>query len=518
MPLHWFTKKIIPQTHRPTQKRSTKYRSHGLSLRIVVSVLLSTLVFASLISAWQIYRGYQIALGDLQRQSHTIEKNYLPLLGAALWSVDEPRIDAIIDSIAQLPHIGRVYLKDDVATEWQRATQKNTGTKTLHLQQFPIEYQDNGENFLLGQLEVQFVDTQIISELRSTARDIATSTLTTLLLSAIFILLIIHFWISRHLEKMATYAQSLDMNTLDQALRLERKTSKKPDELDIVVEAINQMRLRVRIELDRRNQLLEELTHHREQLELLVDERTRDLQQQTHTLERQTETLRQQNRELDAYAHTVAHDLKQPLSNLVASSSLLNAEQLNLPVEKKKILLAGVQKSAHKMKNIIESLLLLARIRQTDNVQSVELDIHKIALEACGRLQPLAEQREAKIHISEHWPTAMGNEQWVEEVWVNYLSNAIKYGGSPPQIQLGASAAEKGKIKYWVKDFGAGLTDIQQTEIFELFVRFDTQAAEGHGLGLSIVKRIVTVLNGDVGYEKSADGGSVFWFSLPTTS
>ena len=128
----------------------------------------------------------------------------------------------------------------------------------------------------------------------------------------------------------------------------------------------------------------------------------------------------------------------------------------------------------------------------------------------------MADKHHANIQFKESWPTALGHEQWVEEAWVNYLSNAIKYGGTSPLIVMEADTTQEGKVKCWVKDFGAGLTNEQQAELFDLFVRFDKKSTEGHGLGLSIVKRIAHALDGEVGYERSDDGGSVFWFSLPT--
>lgn len=504
MPFDWLTRK---------NKTVSGYRQHRLGVRIVVVTLACTLLFASLISALQIYRAYQLAVADAKAQSATIEKNYLPLLAAALWSVDEPRINALLDSVAQTPHVGQVKLHDDIGTTWTRNNDAQ-GQRLAHTK-LALRYEDNQETFLLGQLHIELVDAHIIANLQHTAKRIALATLSTLLLCAIFILLIIHFWISRHLEKMARYAQTLDLTTLDNSLALDRPENSKADELDLVVEAINQMRLRIRDDLEKRSKLMHELNRHREQLEQLVDDRTKDLRQQTELLEQQADALREQNHELDAYAHTVAHDLKQPLTNLVASSTLLNAENLPLSDDKKKILLAGVQRSAQKMQAIIESLLLLASVRQADKIQREPLDIGNIAHEAYSRLQPLADQYHAQIKFNDSWPKALGHEQWVEEVWVNYLSNAIKYGGNSPLIVMGADMTESGRVKCWVKDFGTGLSEEQQAEMFDLFVRFDKKSTDGHGLGLSIVKRIAHALDGEVGYERSSDGGSVFWFSLP---
>jgi signal transduction histidine kinase len=111
----------------------------------------------------------------------------------------------------------------------------------------------------------------------------------------------------------------------------------------------------------------------------------------------------------------------------------------------------------------------------------------------------------------------MGYTTWVEEVWVNYLSNAMKYGGRPPQIDIGATPLDNGMIRFWVKDNGDGIPPEKLPELFTRFKRLNTLRATGHGLGLSIVKGIVEKLGGEVGVEsENVPGkGSVFSFTLP---
>jgi two-component system sensor histidine kinase/response regulator len=100
-------------------------------------------------------------------------------------------------------------------------------------------------------------------------------------------------------------------------------------------------------------------------------------------------------------------------------------------------------------------------------------------------------------------------------VWANYISNAIKYGGRPPHIELGATAQDDGMVRFWVRDNGAGLTPEEQTRLFIPFTRLDQVQVKGHGLGLSIVRRIVGKLGGQVGVESQVGQGSVFSFTLP---
>jgi signal transduction histidine kinase len=142
----------------------------------------------------------------------------------------------------------------------------------------------------------------------------------------------------------------------------------------------------------------------------------------------------------------------------------------------------------------------------------------RIIAEVQQRLAYLIEEYQAEITVSEYWPVAMGHTPWVEEVWANYLSNALKYGGRPPRVQLGATERSDGMIRFWVRDNGPGLTKEEQAQLFTSFTRITQTRAGGYGLGLSIVRRIVTKFRGKMGCESEVGEGSVFYFTLPSAA
>jgi signal transduction histidine kinase len=126
----------------------------------------------------------------------------------------------------------------------------------------------------------------------------------------------------------------------------------------------------------------------------------------------------------------------------------------------------------------------------------------------------------AEVALPDNWPVALGYGPWIEQVWVNYLSNAIKYGGEPPRVELGADASgdaglSQGRVRFWVRDNGPGLGEEEIGRLFVPFTRLDQARAQGHGLGLSIVRRIVEKLGGGVGVESEPGEGSLFYFALP---
>jgi signal transduction histidine kinase len=218
---------------------------------------------------------------------------------------------------------------------------------------------------------------------------------------------------------------------------------------------------------------------------------------------------------LDAFAHTVAHDLKNPLSLIIGFSDLLQSDAEDLSGDDVQNSINTIKTTGQKMTNIIDELLLLASVRQKAEVETTPLDMSLIVAEAKSRLQQMIAKYEGQLVVAAEWPTAVGYAPWVEEVWVNYISKALKKGGQPPHIELGATKDSVGQVCFWVKDNGSGLSEEEQAQLFTEFTRLHKTRAQGHGLGLSIVRRIVERLNGQVGIQQEPEGGSAFFFTLP---
>lgn len=485
----------------------------SLATRVVVITVLCALLLSVLLTALLSYASYRYELIAAHRQFSNIEKSYLPSLAAGLWEVDTYRINTLLDGIAQLEDVGNIRLSDELEQQFSRT--HPDFSKPLATKDYPVLYQVDGEQFPVGQLHIQLMSDHIEQRLWRLSLAIALVTVCALLLSAMLMLAIFRFAVSKHLHAMARFASQLDLNKLEQALYLDRRP--RQDELDQVVDAMNRLRRRIMHELARRSEIENQLNQQAAILEQQVAQRTADLQQQNTVLERQSAELAQQNSELDAYAHTVAHDLKHPLTALLGQTALLQGAASALSEQQRSGLLQSIHSSAEKMNNIINALLMLASVRRSGNVTTELLDIKAIATSALGTLSSFASEHNANIRFTEGWPKAMGFSPWLEQVWVNYISNAIKYGGEAPAVVLGANELPNGQIRYWVKDSGPGIALEKQTALFAQFNRLDTKKADGHGLGLSIVARIVQRLGGETGYETPPDGGSLFWFSLPAT-
>lgn len=232
-------------------------------------------------------------------------------------------------------------------------------------------------------------------------------------------------------------------------------------------------------------------------------------------LEAQNKELKERNQELDTYTHSVAHDLKNPLSLILGYAEMVQTEAGDLTAEELEEYMGSILFNGRKMISIINALLLLASVRQ-EEIRTEYLDMRQIVEDAVRRLHKHAEQQDIKIVLPERWRDAVGFPAWIEEVWVNYIGNAVKHGGRGVTVEIGMEETEGGEmIRYWVRDNGPGIPAERFEDLFLPFTRLAQAKIEGHGLGLSIVRRIVEKLGGKVGVESEVGAGSTFFFTLP---
>ncbi|HND62372.1 MAG TPA: response regulator [Opitutaceae bacterium] len=221
--------------------------------------------------------------------------------------------------------------------------------------------------------------------------------------------------------------------------------------------------------------------------------------------------------ELDAFAHTVAHDLKNPLCTLTMRLELLARSLDKNDLKGARHDQSEALHAANRLGSIIEELLVLAGVRR-QQVESQVVDMAGAVQESISRLEQLIQRQGATIERPNSWPEAYGHAPWIIEVWVNFISNAVKYAGTKPRITLGAERSGDGlSARFWVQDYGPGINEEAQRAMFVPFTRITTVRAVGHGLGLSIVRRIVEKLGGKVGVDSTLGKGARFWFELPTT-
>lgn len=220
------------------------------------------------------------------------------------------------------------------------------------------------------------------------------------------------------------------------------------------------------------------------------------------------------NSELDAFAHTVSHDLKEPLRGIEMFSGILLSDHAGALAPQAADYLGRVVKASGRMRRLIDDLLSYARIARVRNPYE-ETDTAALAADAAAGLASFIEEKKAAVHIKDGLPVVFCDAVKLRQVFYNLISNAIKYNDSPrPEVEI--SAVKFGDY-YWefsVKDNGIGVPPQYAEEVFKIFKRLHSRQeyGGGTGAGLAIVKKIVEQHGGKIWVKTGLNTGADFCF------
>jgi two-component system sensor histidine kinase/response regulator len=236
----------------------------------------------------------------------------------------------------------------------------------------------------------------------------------------------------------------------------------------------------------------------------------KQLQAASEELALQLGELQARNEELDAFSEAVARDLKAPLTSIIGFADMLHDIHATMPAGQLEESLRTISASGTKMNRIIDDLLLLAGLRQAQQVDIKPLDMASIVDAALKRLSGVIAEYEADVALPGSWPEALGHGPWVEEVWVNVIRSALDYGTRPPRVELGGAREADGSVRFWVRDSVAGPeeTGVSARE------RVQPVSDRGHGLGMFVVHRIMERLGRMTSVETGTDQGDILSFTL----
>jgi len=232
-------------------------------------------------------------------------------------------------------------------------------------------------------------------------------------------------------------------------------------------------------------------------------------------LKYQKEVLEGVNKELDDFTYTVSHDLKEPLRAIDAFSKYVMDDYQDKLGEEGKHYLERVRANAERMKKLIEDLLEVSRIKRK-GITIEEVQTEEIMGEVKMRLEYAINQKSVEVIIKDRLPRIFCDRVRLTEVFLNLVSNAIKYNDKPkPIIEVGCN--DKGDFyEFYVKDNGIGIEEEYFGKIFEIFQRLGKREdTEGTGAGLTIVKKIVELHKGKIWLESKIGEGSTFYFTIP---
>jgi len=228
-----------------------------------------------------------------------------------------------------------------------------------------------------------------------------------------------------------------------------------------------------------------------------------------------TSQLESVNKELESFSYSISHDLRAPIRAINAYTKILSEDYSEKFDTDGLKVFHSIMRNSKKMGELIDDLLAFSKLGRKQVTVS---EINMTALVNLVREELLFDDGEIipEFNMGE-LPPAKGDQSLIKQVWINLISNAIKYSKYNPKIHIGIGAYKKDShVVYYIKDNGAGFDMQYYDKLFGVFQRLHSQEEfEGTGIGLAIVQKIVHRHNGTVWAESTLNQGSCFYFSLP---
>jgi NtrC-family two-component system sensor histidine kinase KinB len=215
---------------------------------------------------------------------------------------------------------------------------------------------------------------------------------------------------------------------------------------------------------------------------------------------------------------TVSHELKTPLTSMQMAVYLLLEEKVGPLNPKQTELLLAARSNSDRLFEMIEDLLDLARFEGgAALIEKKAVSCQQLIESVAAREKELvvSRGRELKIDVEPHLPRVEISRVRIDQVFANFISNAVKYSPSGSTITLSAAREGARQVRFSVRDEGAGVPKEMRRRIFDKFFRVAESGDEGAGLGLSIAREIVLAHGGSIGVESEDGKGSEFFFILP---
>jgi signal transduction histidine kinase len=241
--------------------------------------------------------------------------------------------------------------------------------------------------------------------------------------------------------------------------------------------------------------------------------RTRQLESSLSELTEVRDELRRSNHELSRFAQQVSHDLRTPLTGILANAEMLAAEPLVQSDQDLRSTVDDIVVSALRMDDLIGQVLSYGQ--EGGSLAVTDVPLREVFRRALDDVAVLVRQKGAVVELGE-LPTARCDADLVYSVALNLLTNALKFTrpGVAPRVHVSGELRDD-RVRVRVSDNGVGVAAERVADVFELFFRVAPES-EGHGIGLATAKRVIEAHGGHIGIEHSDGPGTTVWFELPT--
>jgi signal transduction histidine kinase len=240
-----------------------------------------------------------------------------------------------------------------------------------------------------------------------------------------------------------------------------------------------------------------------------------DLRAHEEALRAERADLAAKNAELERFTYTVSHDLKSPLVTIRGFAGLAGTDLAAGKLDRVRQDLGRIVAASDRMQRLLEDLLDLSRVGRVVN-PAEDVALGPLAREAVELVKGLLDQGGVEVEIAPGLPVVRADRRRLLEVFQNLVENAAKFSRGEPGARIEIGARPDGALPvFFVRDNGRGIEPRFLERIFELFEKLDP-GADGTGVGLALVRRIVEAHGGRVWAESDGPGrGATFCFTLP---
>jgi len=494
--------------------RTLRPGSARLVHRLIVYVFLLSVGLVILATSIQSYVNYRREIATIQTRMDQIRVSFLGSLETSLWNYDSDQLSAQLEGILKLPDIAYLEVNSETGKRYVAGT--NTNIKNFIAEEFSLSY----GNRSMGKLQVVASLDGVFKRLWAQSLTILLSQLMMTFFTSIFLVLLFSRLLTRHLGTMANYALRLDVDNLDTPLKLNRppQPHKTPDELDQVVNAFNTMRQSILTGLN-------EIRTLNIGLESRVQERTAQLVKTNEELLAAKQLAEEASQAKSEFLANMSHELRTPMNAILLYSELLEEEMGERGMPEAVGDLKKIHSAGKHLLSLIDDILDLSKIeagRMTPYVEACQ--VPQLLAEISVTVDSLAARNRNRFTMSID-PTVQliqTDIKMLRQTLFNILSNASKFTQDGTiTLAVLPDLENPGYLCFIITDTGIGMNQDQVGRIFQEFTQADestTRRYGGTGLGLTICRKYMDLIGGEIRVTSRYGEGSTFLVRVPVVA